>query len=674
MNRIRVGIVGAGYVAAHHIRALKSLDFVDVCGIADLREDLARELAQRFAIPLAAASLDALAQARPDAVHILTPPSSHCSLALEALDRGWHVFVEKPMAETAGDCRRMIEKAREKGLVLSVNHSARFDPVILEALEKVRRGQCGELLLVDFLRSSDYIPYAGGPLPPPYRTGSYPFQDLGVHGLYLLEAFLGPIQQLEVKFRGTGANPYLAFDEWHAEARTARGLGRMFISWNARPMVNEVWVAGTAGQLRADCFLQNLQEMPTGGGPKFVQLVLGTVKNAVKTSFRVPWNVFRFATKRLPPSPGIYECVRQFHLAMRDGGPAPVPPEEGLRIIELIEGVSRRADAEAAGRHEARIPASAPAARVVVTGATGFLGSAILARLRQAGEPIRCLVRDRLRLPKDERLIPIEGDLGDAELVDFAIRGADTVYHVGAAMKGASEDFQRATVHGTRHVIEACLRHNVKRLVYISSMSVLDHAGHRPGAPVTESAPYEPYPERRGAYTQTKLEAERLVLAAARERGLPAVILRPGQIFGRGSERVSPSGVIGIAGRWIVVGSGNLPLPLVHVEDVADAAVLSARPDLAAGSIFTIADPAHVTQKQYIAAVRPHQSPEIPVLYLPHFVMRLLTFGVETLGKILNKPVPLTAYRLASLRPLHPCDITAAREILGWRPQRPLGS
>ena len=87
----------------------------------------------------------------------------------------------------------MIASAREKGLVLSVNHSGRMDPVVLQALEMIHNGACGQVQAVDFFRSSDYPAYRGGPsIPPQFRNGSYPFQDLGVHGLYLLEAFLGP--------------------------------------------------------------------------------------------------------------------------------------------------------------------------------------------------------------------------------------------------------------------------------------------------------------------------------------------------------------------------------------------------------------------------------------------------------------------------------------------------
>src|SRR5207342_1550427 len=120
---------------------------------------------------------------RPEVIHILTPPEFHCSLALAAMDIGCHVFVEKPMAESVEECDRMIERAREKGVVLSINHSDRFDPVVLQAIQIARSGAIGDVLAVHSIRSSDYPTYAGGPLPAPYRQGSYPFRDLGVHSL-----------------------------------------------------------------------------------------------------------------------------------------------------------------------------------------------------------------------------------------------------------------------------------------------------------------------------------------------------------------------------------------------------------------------------------------------------------------------------------------------------------
>src|SRR5690242_6895263 len=137
-SRVKVGLVGAGYVSAYHARALRSLPYVDIIGIADPDEPRALLMAERFRIPRVFPTLQAMAEQQPDVIHVLTPPATHASLVLQALDMNCHVFVEKPMAETVADCDLMIQRAKEKGLVLSVNHSARMDPIVLRALKLVR--------------------------------------------------------------------------------------------------------------------------------------------------------------------------------------------------------------------------------------------------------------------------------------------------------------------------------------------------------------------------------------------------------------------------------------------------------------------------------------------------------------------------------------------------------
>src|SRR3546814_5195258 len=75
-------------------------------------------------------------------------------------------------------------------------------------------------------------------------------------------------------------------------------------------------------------------------------------------------------------------------------------------------------------------------------------------------------------------------------------------------MRGSAGDFEAGTVWGTRNVVRACREHGVRKLVYVSSMGVLDHAGRKPGMVVTEDYPVEPHPDLRGAYTRTKLRSE----------------------------------------------------------------------------------------------------------------------------------------------------------------------
>jgi predicted dehydrogenase/nucleoside-diphosphate-sugar epimerase len=667
-RKLRVGIVGAGYVSSYHIRAVQSLPFATVVGIADPDQEKAHATAARFGVPAVYRTLDELLREELDVVHVLTPPASHASVSIRALEAGAHVFVEKPMAETPEECSRMIETARRAGRILSVDHSARMDPVVLRALEIVKTGGIGDVLSVTFLRSSNYMPFAGGKLPAHYAKGSYPFQDLGVHGLYTIEAFLGPAKSLEVKYRSSRQSVNLLFDEWFAYVDCERGGAQMYISWNINPMQNEFVVHGTKGVLHIDAYLQTLIQRRTYPAPKPIQRVIGGIAAGLYLLRKVPMNALLFATKRLVASPGIHVSVVKFYEALQRGEAPPVPAEEGRRVIELIAPVSLAADQA----RDAFFAAHAPAkpARVLLTGAQGFLGRRILASLLKRSETVRVLIRRQSpALEFDSRLDVVYGDLGDPEAVDQAIAGVETVYHAGAAMRGGPMEFAGGTTVGTRNVIDSCLRHGVKRMVYVSSMSVLDQAGHGPGTPVSETSPYEPNPTARGLYTQTKLEAETMVLDAVRQHGLPAVVLRPGQIFGPGAEHVPPSGAIGLAGRWIIVGSGRLALPLVYVDDVVDALLLAEERPEALGQVIQLVDPEYITQEEYAAVAQRSRPDLVRPVRVPLWLMFLAASGVEILGKLLKRAVPLTRYRVRSLRPLHPCDITRAQEVLGWTPR-----
>ena len=665
---VKVGLVGAGNVSAYHARALGSLPFVEIAGVADPDQERAKALAAKFKIPRVFPSLAAMAEAQPNVIHVLTPPATHTALVLEALEMGCHVFVEKPMAETAADCDRMIAAARERNLVLSVNHSARMDPIVLRALERLRRGACGEITGADFFCSSDYPSYGGGtPLPAAFRNGSYPFQDLGVHGLCLLEAILGPIQHADIRYYASGmGDSNLVFDEWRGLVECQKGTGQMYLSWNVRPMQNEVIVHGTRGVMHIDRYLQTLSVRKTYRGPKPVQRILGAGFNSLGMLFKVAANSLRFATGRLVPNPGIQVSVVKFHEALRKGEAPPVPPEEGRRVIALLEDVSKRADAD---KHlylaEHR---SIPAPRVLVTGAHGMLGQALVRRLREFPEPLRLAMRRPPEKPPGGGVEFVFGDLGDPEFVDRAVEGTDVVFHLGAAMRGGLAEFTSGTVWGTRNIVDACERHGVRRLVHVSSMTVLHNAGHLPDAPVTESFPYEPHASWRGLYTQTKLEAEKTVLQAVEENRIHAVVLRPGQIYGPGAEKAPPAGTITVGDRWLVVGSGSRYVPLVYVDNVVDALLLAAQEDLPNGSIFQLVDPDGIRQKEYVEWVKRAGRP-VRVWYVPAWVLKCAGGVVVGLAKILRRPPPLSPYRVKSIVPLWPCYCTAAHTKLGWKPR-----
>ena len=662
--KTRVGLVGAGYVSAYHIRALQTLPHVSIVGVADPSLERAHALARRFGISGVFGSLSEMRDLRPDVIHILTPPSSHARLTIEALEMGCDVFVEKPMAPTAAECEAMIAVASKAGRRLSVNHSAKDDPVIGRALELLSSGVCGEVLGLDFYRTSDYPAYAGGAVPAALRHGGYPFQDMGVHALYLMEAFLGPIRDVDVRYRSTGTDANVHFDEWRGDVACARGTGAFYLSWSARPIRNELVVHGTRGDMHIDCFLQSCTVRKSLPGPKPIAASVNAIKGVIGTVADVTKNAYRLATGSLRPSPGIHAGVLRFHAALAQGRLPPVTMEEGRRMVAWLEPFCRAADL--ARDRALRVTEPLEPRETLVTGAAGLLGRSLLNRLRAEGESVRVLVRRRS--PELEALGDVQvvyGNLGDPDAVDRAVAGVRRVYHLGSTMRGSWDEFQAGTVCGTSNIVQSCVKHKVERLVHVSSVTVLDYAGQARRAIVDEAAPLEPYPEKRGSYTRAKLLAERTVIEASQRRGLRAVVVRPGQIVGPGYESVSPYGTIALAGRWLSVGTGGLNLPLVHVDDVIDGLLAAATlPDLC-GSIFHLVDPAPVTQRAYIESCRQRTGSSLRVNYVPRTALLAAGMTLDLVSRLIGRDLPLTRYRVRSINELT-FDCSAARQRLGW--------
>jgi nucleoside-diphosphate-sugar epimerase len=259
------------------------------------------------------------------------------------------------------------------------------------------------------------------------------------------------------------------------------------------------------------------------------------------------------------------------------------------------------------------------------------------------------------------------GDLGDPEAVSRAMAGIELVYHVGAAMSGASHEYERGTIAGTRNVVESALR-NGTRVVYISSLSCLDASRAGKGAFVNEDWPIEPFPAKRGFYTQAKTEAEKTVLDAVKDRGLRAVVLRPGRIFGPGTTLLTPE-VGRRLGKWIVVlGDGRHQLPMVYVDDVIDAIFQAADKGGSNGDIYHLVDRAPITQNE-LARICAQQMPDPPrIVHVPIALLYAFGVGFEVLSRLLRRPMPLSIYRIRSGVARMHFDCTRAEIQIGWQP------
>lgn len=308
---------------------------------------------------------------------------------------------------------------------------------------------------------------------------------------------------------------------------------------------------------------------------------------------------------------------------------------------------------------------------ILVTGASGFLGRRLVAALAARGAAVRALVRagskvEALRLPGVELCT---GDVAEADSLTQAFAGVELVVHAAADTSGSEVGAKRVTIGGTANVLARCAEHGVERLVYISSCSVYGVAELAPGQLVTEDAPLERYPERRGAYSWAKLEAEKLVTAAMARGESAVVCLRPGTIYGPGGENYTP--MLGFAlgeKLFVLIGDGRMVLPLVHVDNLVAAILAALMAPAGVGGVYNVVDPERVDKRRYMEEFIRKLHPGARCLYLPYGLLYGVTGLQEKLCLLLRRRPFLTCYRLtASQRPIVYDGAKIGRE-LGWRP------
>jgi nucleoside-diphosphate-sugar epimerase len=210
--------------------------------------------------------------------------------------------------------------------------------------------------------------------------------------------------------------------------------------------------------------------------------------------------------------------------------------------------------------------------QVLVTGGGGFLGGAIVRQLVERGDRVISFSRRFYPELAAMGVEQIQGDIGDATAVEQACREVDLVFHV-AAKPGVWGDYlayYRTNVIGTQNVIAACKKHNISRLVYTSSPSVVFDGIDMEG--VDESVPY---PKKFHAhYPKTKAMAEQAVIAVGDE-GLKTIILRPHLIWGPQDNHLVPR-IIERANCLVKVGNGRNLVDTIYIDNAADAHIQAA--------------------------------------------------------------------------------------------------
>jgi len=283
---------------------------------------------------------------------------------------------------------------------------------------------------------------------------------------------------------------------------------------------------------------------------------------------------------------------------------------------------------------------------------------------------VRALARKRSNVGALKKLeVEIAfGDLSDDLSITAAVKGIDVVVHAATGTSGSARDAATATIQGTRNILEACRACHVRKLVYVSSCNVYEVAGYTENQVVTEEAQLERYPLRRGHYSTAKLQAEALVTEAMNHDGCPAVVLRPGTLYGPGAEVYTRMMGVSLARRlFIIFGDGKSELPLVHVDNAVDAIVECITNSAADNQVFNVVDQDLVTKKTYMERVIKPLYPGAIVIYVPMSLLLALTWLQDKLLTILGRQPFLTVYRLLSSQKRIRYSTSKIEKTIGWR-------
>jgi nucleoside-diphosphate-sugar epimerase len=300
---------------------------------------------------------------------------------------------------------------------------------------------------------------------------------------------------------------------------------------------------------------------------------------------------------------------------------------------------------------------------VLVTGASGFTGSHLARMLVESGYRVRALVRGgrQLDVPGVE---PFEGDLADEASLRRAVSGVERVFHVAAVYREAKlpdSYYREINVEGTRRLARAAVDEGGIPFVYCSTCGV--HGEVEP--PADETAPYNPG----DIYQETKVEAEKAVLELHRERGLPAVILRPVGIYGPGDRRFLKL-FRGVArGKFPLIGSGKTLYHLTYVEDVARGFLKAAETPDIAGEAFILAGSRFTSVEELLALIAAQAGVAPPRFHWPAKPIYLAAALCEDLLRPLGIEPPLYRRRLDFFLKDRAFQIDKARRLLGWEPQ-----
>ena len=690
---MKVGIIGCGRISKAHVKALSTVASVELVGVCDRDRDRALEIASLA--PHAKGFDDSQVMIRElglDAVHVLTPPATHAKLAIQAMEAGCHVFVEKPMAISTAEAADVIATAERTGRKLCIGHNYLFKPSVQKALQLIQSGAVGEIVYLN-----TYYGLAA-------ETGSYAtaagraqsawrwhlrggvFADFLPHLVYLQLGFIESIDRIAGVTMLPHAETGKERSEMGIQYEGCGVLGSMIISMRAKPYAKYIEIYGTKGMIHADlarevCVVHREKRMPGA-----LAKMLFSVEASSQLAFGTAATAFKVALGRMKSMPELSVLVGRFYESIRNDTPPPVPLEQGRQTVDVIERIwtalpaqqlappmpvrekQESAPMTAAEKEFASIVR--PGTKVFVSGATGFLGQRLVRSLERCGVDVVALVRDDTRVPAELQGCArfVVGDLRDASELAPHLAGVTFVFHCAAVTTNSVpwRIHYDTNVRGTENLVRAAARARVQHIVHTSSVAVygLDDRARA----VDESEPLPSNPDRWAYYIRTKIEAEQVARAVAEEHDAALSILRLGLLYGPGAARPVGRGLVQVGSWRFVLGGGRNHLPYTYVDNAVDCMLLAAAKSRPGIEAYNVVDGPPVTVRDAAARDGRLRGETVRLIPVPAFLLSTLARVFEYRNRAGETAPKLTRYVVRSATRNIVYDSGKAQTELGWEP------
>lgn len=678
----KVAIVGTGFIADLHMEGLNRTPDTNVVCCCDISAGRSASFARRWNIPAHYADLQEMLQKEQlDVAHVLVPPNLHFPISSALIEKGVHVFLEKPMGLTAEECKILAALARSKQISIGINHNFIFYPLFLRLKRDISNNVIGK---PEFICA-----YYGGPLGQldfnqfgnwMFRTPGNIILEQGPHPISQVRDILGDVQSMKataISRRELSPNQYF-YSRWQALAECERGHAFLHLSFGKNySNQRNIHVFGRDGSIFVD-FLNNLYLVqkksvfpdyidPMANGLRYMRPALASVKDFS----RYAMSKLKLTDRSDSFFSTVKNSVSAFYQARAAGKPLPCDAQDGIAVIGACEKWI-----QSAGIQENPTPpvyqiGASPEDQILVTGATGFIGGCLVDQLVEKGHSVRILVRNTNGLPRtflSDKVHVFKGDITDPASIRDAVKGVHFVYHLAHSLGKTWDEFEYFNINPARCLAEACLKENA-RFIFASTIAVFYYADI-PGGIVRYDSPIDSKAERRNLYARSKIVEENLLTTMQKENGLRLVIARPGIVVGRNGI-LEHSGV----GLWTrdnvcaFWGQGDTELPFVLVEDTASALAAMMREDGIEGNAFNLIGDVRLSAREYVESLRRFSQRNITAFPYPSRLMYLSDAFKILIKKIGRDKNTFLSYRDLANRSIPArFDTGYEKEALSWIP------